>query len=127
MPAELETGKLASCRAALRPTPYAAMRRAGARLQAGRTLARESHRTLWRAVDSVLGAGQGTTPARGALRMRIDHWVAFSHDAACTNQAESFFSRLRRAEFGQHHHISGVYVAFCAACAHDRWGRARIR
>ena len=32
---------------------------------------------------------------------RINHSVAFSKDGACTNQAESYFSRLRRAEFGQ--------------------------
>ena len=42
---------------------------------------------------------------------RINHSVAFSLDGACTNQAESFFSRLRRAEMGQHHHISGKYLA----------------
>jgi transposase-like protein len=41
---------------------------------------------------------------------RINHTVAFSLDGACTNQAESYFSRLRRAEFGQHHHISGKYL-----------------
>lgn len=41
---------------------------------------------------------------------RINHSVAFSDDGACTNQAESFFSRLRRAEWGQHHHISGQYL-----------------
>ena len=41
---------------------------------------------------------------------RINHSVAFSDDGACTNQAESYFSRLRRAEWGQHHHISGKYL-----------------
>lgn len=41
---------------------------------------------------------------------RINHSLAFSDDGACTNQAESFFSRLRRAEIGQHHHISGRYL-----------------
>jgi transposase-like protein len=41
---------------------------------------------------------------------RINHSVAFSVEGACTNQAESFFSRLRRAELGQHHHISGKYL-----------------
>ena len=41
---------------------------------------------------------------------RINHGVAFSDDGACTNQAESFFSRLRRAEIGQHHHIAGRYL-----------------
>ena len=38
---------------------------------------------------------------------RINHSVAFSKDGASTNQAESFFSRLRRAEIGVHHRISG--------------------
>jgi transposase-like protein len=46
---------------------------------------------------------------------RINHSVAYSLDGACTNQAESFFSRLRRAEMGQHHHISGKYLGFYAA------------
>jgi transposase-like protein len=41
---------------------------------------------------------------------RINHSVAFSDNGACTNQAESYFSRLRRAELGQHHHISGKYL-----------------
>ncbi len=42
---------------------------------------------------------------------RINHSVAFSLDGACTNQAESYFSCLRRAEIGQHHHVSGKYLA----------------
>jgi transposase-like protein len=42
--------------------------------------------------------------------MRINHSIAYSKDGACTNWAESFFSRLRRAELGQHHHISGKYL-----------------
>jgi ribosomal protein L37AE/L43A len=42
---------------------------------------------------------------------RINHSLSYSKDGACTNQAESFFSRLRRAEWGQHHHISGKYLA----------------
>lgn len=46
---------------------------------------------------------------------RINHSVAFSDDGACTNQAESFFSRLRRAEIGIHHHISGQYLDSYAA------------
>ena len=42
---------------------------------------------------------------------RINHSFAYSHDGACTNQAESFFSRLRRAEIGTHHKIAGKYLA----------------
>jgi transposase-like protein len=41
---------------------------------------------------------------------RINHKEAYSKDGACTNQAESFFSRLRRAEIGIHHHIAGRYL-----------------
>jgi transposase-like protein len=46
---------------------------------------------------------------------RINHSVAYSLDGACTNQAESFFSRMRRAEWGQYHHISGKYLIAYAA------------
>lgn len=41
---------------------------------------------------------------------RINHSVAFSKDGACTNQAESYFARLRRSEIGVHHRISGAYL-----------------
>jgi transposase-like protein len=41
---------------------------------------------------------------------RINHQEAYSHDGACTNRAEEYFSRLRRAEAGHHHHISGAYL-----------------
>ncbi len=44
------------------------------------------------------------------LTKRINHQEAYSDGEACTNQAESFFSRLRRAEIGTHHHISGQYL-----------------
>lgn len=41
---------------------------------------------------------------------RINHSVSYSQDGASTNWAESYFSRLRRAEIGVHHRISGSYV-----------------
>jgi hypothetical protein len=41
---------------------------------------------------------------------RIDHWQAYSFDGACTNRAEEYFSRLRRAAIGIHHHIPGAYL-----------------
>jgi transposase-like protein len=41
---------------------------------------------------------------------RINHQEAYSLDGACTNQAESYFSRLRRGEMGHHHHVSGPYL-----------------
>jgi hypothetical protein len=34
----------------------------------------------------------------------------YSLDGACTNWAEEFFSRMRRAEQGHHHHIAGPYL-----------------
>ena len=46
---------------------------------------------------------------------RINHSEAYSLDGACTNQVESYFSRLRRAEAGVHHHIAGKYLAAYAA------------
>ena len=46
---------------------------------------------------------------------RINHQVAYSKDGANTNQAESFFSRLRRAEIGIHHHIAGRHLHAYAA------------
>ena len=49
------------------------------------------------------------------LTKRIDHNVCYSDGNACTNQAESFFSRIRRAEIGTHHHIAGPYLEFYAS------------
>lgn len=48
---------------------------------------------------------------------RINHSEAYSLDGACTNQAESFFSRLRRMVSGQHHHVSAKYLHSYAAQA----------
>jgi transposase-like protein len=45
------------------------------------------------------------------LTKRINHQEAYSDGQACTNQAESFFSRMRRAEIGTHHHFAGPYLA----------------
>jgi hypothetical protein len=48
--------------------------------------------------------------ARFAMK-RIDHQSLYSTEhGTYTNGAESFFSRLRRAEIGHHHHISGTYL-----------------
>jgi transposase-like protein len=45
------------------------------------------------------------------LTKRINHEVCYSDGEACTNMAESFFSRLRRAEIGTHHHFAGRYLS----------------
>ena len=46
---------------------------------------------------------------------RINHSVCYSDGEACTNMAESFFSRLRRAELGTHHQIRVAYLGAYAA------------
>lgn len=40
----------------------------------------------------------------------VNHREAYSDGHICTNQAESYFSRLRRSEIGTHHFISGRYL-----------------
>lgn len=53
---------------------------------------------------------------------RVNHSIAYSTADACTNQAESFFSRLRRMVDGQHHSVSPQYLhqyATHAAWAED--------
>lgn len=60
------------------------------------------------------------------LTKRINHQKAYSTDEACTNQAESFFSRLRRAEIGTHHHISGKYLGAYALEMAWREDRRRV-
>lgn len=52
--------------------------------------------------------------ARFAVK-RVNHSIEYSNDEACTNHAESFFSRLRRAEVGTHHHIAADYLGSYAA------------
>jgi ribosomal protein L37AE/L43A len=57
---------------------------------------------------------------------RINHSEAFSRDGACTNQAESFFSRLRRAEYGVHHRMCGKYLGSYALEMAWREDRRRV-
>jgi hypothetical protein len=45
--------------------------------------------------------------ARFAMK-RINHQDAYSADGARTNQAESYFARLRRARWGKHHRARQV-------------------
>ena len=47
-------------------------------------------------------------------------------DGACTNWAEEFFSRMRRAEIGHHHHIAGAYLLRYAQEASWREDNRRI-
>lgn len=47
---------------------------------------------------------------------RINHkFEYFNYETgACTNQAESFFSRMRRSQLGQHHKMSPEYLSYYA-------------
>jgi len=56
---------------------------------------------------------------------RINHQEAYSLDGACTNWAEEYFSRLRRAEVGIHHHIAGAYLLRYAQESSWRYGKRR--
>lgn len=57
---------------------------------------------------------------------RINHEQAYSADGACTNMAEEFFSRMRRAEIGHHHHIAGTYLLRYAQEASWREDNRRV-
>lgn len=57
---------------------------------------------------------------------RVNHSIAFMDDGVCTNQAESYFSRLRRMEVGTHHHIAGPYLASYAREASWREDNRRV-
>ncbi len=58
--------------------------------------------------------------------MRINHTLSYSDGLACTNQAESYFSRLRRMEVGTHHHIAGPYLHAYASEASWREDNRRV-
>lgn len=63
--------------------------------------------------DTLLNADEAPSwnDLHGRFEMkRINHQEAYSLDGACTNWAESYFSRLRRAEIGHHHHVAGAYL-----------------
>ncbi len=60
------------------------------------------------------------------LTKRINHSLMYADGDVSTNQAESFFSRMRRAEIGMHHHIAGPYLHAYAAEMAWREDRRRI-
>jgi len=57
---------------------------------------------------------------------RVNHSVRFMDKGVCTNQAESYFSRLRRMEVGTHHHIAGPYLRAYAGEAAWREDNRRV-
>lgn len=71
--------------------------------------------------DAVMHADEAThwdALHNGWKTFRINHSEAYSAEG-CTNQAESYFSRLRRMVRGQHHHVSPQYLHQYAA--HAAW------
>lgn len=56
-------------------------------------------------------ASHWDAPHAGWSVKRINHSEAYSADDSCTNQAESYFSRLRRMVTGQHHGVSPKYLS----------------
>ncbi|MBI1394185.1 MAG: IS1595 family transposase [Alphaproteobacteria bacterium] len=79
---------------------------AKARLEAG-TIINADEASHWDTLDAFFPVG------------RINHSEAYSLNGVCTNQVESYFSRLRRMVGGQHHHVSGKYLHQYAA--HAAW------
>ena len=66
-------------------------------------------------MDTTLYADEGAwwdaLHARYTMH-RINHQDAYSvpDQQIYTNNAESFFSRMRRGEIGHHHHVAGPYL-----------------
>jgi len=91
------------------------------RERAGRTLTQVFASEADAAAAVRLRIAKGTTvhadesPAWNTLHaafamQRVNHQEGYSVGGACTNGAESYFSRLRRGELGHHHHIAGPYL-----------------
>jgi ISXO2-like transposase domain len=82
-------------------------------------LARHDEVVLMQSFD-LLGAQRDSSIAPAEADVRVMafwlgkltnfHEEAHSMDDACTNWAEEFFSRMRSAEIGIHHHIAGAYL-----------------
>lgn len=60
-------------------------------------------------VFTDFNASYNRIAARFVLRM-VNHSERYADGEVSTNWAESYFARLRRAEMGTHHHISGPYL-----------------
>jgi transposase-like protein len=76
-------------------------------------------------VNADEASGWDSLHARFEMK-RINHQEAYSLDGACTNWAETYFSRLRRGEIGHHHHISGPYLVRYAQEAAFREDSRRV-
>jgi hypothetical protein len=79
----------------------------------------------WTEIIADEAASWNDLQARYAMQ-RIDHGASYSAAGIYTNNAESFFSRLRRAEIGHHHHVAGAYLVRYAQEATWREDHRRI-
>jgi hypothetical protein len=81
------------------------------------------------AIGSVIhadeSAGWDALYARYDMQ-RINHSIAYSLDGACTNQAESYFARLRRSQYGIHHRIGSRLLSQYASEMAWREDRRRV-
>jgi len=81
------------------------------------------------AKETILNADEAPSwndlHARFEMR-RINHQESYSEGETCTNWAESYFSRLRRAEVGIHHHVAGPYLLRYAQEASWREDNRRV-
>ena len=65
-------------------------------------------------------------PLHASFAMRrINHQDGYSIGGACTNRAESYFSRLRRGELEEHHHH--IASAYLVRYAHEAAWREDLR
>ena len=79
---------------------------------------------------TVLHADEASVMERSARALRDEAHqspAGLQLDGACTNWAESYFSRLRRGEIGHHHHIAGPYLLRFAQEAAWREDNRRVR
>lgn len=58
--------------------------------------------------------------------MRIEHKYSFASNMSCTNNAESFFSQMRKLHSGTHHKIHGKYMNLYACEAAWKRDFARL-
>jgi hypothetical protein len=90
--------------------------------------ARDAFRLIrWSATDGAPVCPRCECAAVYGFKTRINYPEAYSDGEACTNQAESFFSRLRRAEIGTHHRIAGPYLSAYASEMACRENYRRVR
>jgi hypothetical protein len=69
------------------------------------------------------GANSWNTPAAGFTLHGINHQETYGlgdEAQTDTNNAEGFFSRIRRREIGHHHHVAGPYLILFAQKAAGR-------